>query len=525
MQVRNVADMMGVVFKPLVFQRLYCRASTGEYQQYECQREDIEMTGSAIPLSPEAQSLLSAHQQLGTLTRPQYDNLLDTIRASPTLSQQLNEAAGSGHLQGLYFEPVATLGAGGGYSQGDRAISIPSDRLGDPSGADFMPAQLAFVLGHEVQHAVDVPEMDSAKAAFLSDLEGISRNADLAGATVKDYTAPTAELMTAYRWDEARAQIAGWNASVDVVQSQHPDATLADIVQANPGYAQLFVDDASVHPGSYSMKPGISLGPDMAIRPTQANLESVAQSYFDLPATTARIGDNADMNYTQLYGREVLGFIETHEQHYGSALPGQGPIPIQLNMAQLGFDERIMEGNQLNLGAAGDYLPYLDTSRLPPAPRILNDTFIDAAPISPLIEQPVSFGVKDGHSAMTHPAIGLAQGLLDRSPNIPADAFGEDRPRVAAGVAVHAANQQIVPDHIVLNTCQSDLIAVQGCLGDPAARLSTPLRVADAVKTDPAAAQCTLHTLQPVQPQVEPLARSVTMTPDNPTQDAVRHVR
>ncbi len=482
------------------------------------------MTGPAVPLNREASFLLSANEQLGSMTRPQYDNLLDTVRASPTLSQQLNEAAGSGHLAGLFFEPVATPGAGGGYSPGDRIISIPGENLGNVLGGDFKPAELAFILAHETQHPVNVPQMESAKAGFLSDLEAISRDADMAGAPVKDYTAPTAELMSAYRWDEARAQIAGWNASVEVVQEQNPNATLSDIVQANPGYAPLFVDASSTQPGSYSMKPGIGLSPDMTISPTDANLESVAQSYFDLPATTAQIGDNANMDYTQLYGRDVLGLIETHEQHYGSMLPGQGPIPIQLDMAQLGFDESIMEGNQLNLGAAGDQLPYLDSSRLPPAPRVLDDTFIDAVPISPLIEQPVSFGANDSSTAITHPAIGRAQEALDRSPNISADAFGENRGRVAAGVALHAANEQIVPDHIVLTT-QSSLVAVRGPLGDPAASLSTPLAIADAEKTDPVAAQRALDVLQPTQPQVDLAARSITTTQDNPIQEAVRQGR
>jgi hypothetical protein len=86
---------------------------------------------------------------------------------------------------------------------------------------------------------------------------------------------------------------------------------------------------------------------------------------------------------------------------------------------------------------------------------------------------------------------------LDRSPNIPADAFGADRQRVAAGVAAHAAAQGVSPDHVVFNDRRTDLIAVQGSLSDPSARIATPLPVNDALRTDLQQAMAKIDAPQP----------------------------
>ena len=110
---------------------------------------------------------------------------------------------------------------------------------------------------------------------------------------------------------------------------------------------------------------------------------------------------------------------------------------------------------------------------------------------------------------------------LDRSPNIPADAFGADRQRVAAGVALHAASQQVAPDHIVLNQQRTDLIAVQGGLSDPGARLSTPLPVAEAMRTDVQQVSAKLDAPQPAQQQPAQQQNPVAQQ-DAPQQEAVK---
>ena len=75
----------------------------------------------------------------------------------------------------------------------------------------------------------------------------------------------------------------------------------------------------------------------------------------------------------------------------------------------------------------------------------------------------------------------------------------------------------------MLNDRRTDLIAVQGALTDPGARMSTPLPVAEAAKTDLTAAQQKLDTLPPAQN--EQLGRNLSAQQDKPVQEATGPAR
>ena len=95
----------------------------------------------------------------------------------------------------------------------------------------------------------------------------------------------------------------------------------------------------------------------------------------------------------------------------------------------------------------------------------------------------------------------------------------------AAGVALHAANHGLTPDHVVLNDRRTDLIVVQGNLSDPAARLSPQLAVSDALRTDPATVQQRLEAQAQTPPT--PTQANTQDVPNQgpPNQDAPRPPR
>jgi hypothetical protein len=185
-----------------------------------------------------------------------------------------------------------------------------------------------------------------------------------------------------------------------------------------------------------------------------------------------------------------------------------------------------LERNGLTLGTAAGRQPYFNSATTPPPAGNFDHTIATHAhvPISlpnalPDMPAPVARPAHAApeHAAPEHAAVRQAMDALDRSPNIPADAFGADRQRVAAGVALHAAGQQVTPDHIVLNQQRTDLIAVQGGLSDPGARLSTPLPVAEAMRTDVQQASARLDAPQPIATQHNPVPQQ-----DAPEQEAAK---
>ncbi len=491
-----------------------------------------------MPLSRQSQALVTAFN--ASLTADQQTNFANALQNSPALVDQINSAVAANQLSGFSLLAPGT-NAGGQFNPTTRTMELPASIIATPTGGTYNPGELTFVMGHEIQHAVNQPATAAALTAFGAQINAIAQTPQ----ATHDYTAALGTMLTVNRNDEATAHIAGFNATVSMVRSTNATPSLEDIYRANPARMQDFITVTPATPGTpatagtpatpatptaYALRTGLTLNADMTMTADAANTNAMGQHFFDKPASVSRLGHNGDSNYQNYYAGNLVGFIAQVERFHAPAMATAGVTPqLTLNMSTLGLSEAQLERNGLNLGAAAGSQPYFNSATTPPTAGNFHHTIathahvpIDLPNALPDMPAPVA---RPEHAAPgqaapaqatpEHAAVRQAMDALDRSPNIPADAFGADRQRVAAGVAVHAAGQQIAPDHIVLNQQRTDLIAVQGNLSDPGARLSTPLPVAEAMRTDVQQASAKLDTPQPVA-----TAQNLVAQQDAPQQDA-----
>lgn len=447
-------------------------------------------------LSAQAQAQVTAFN--ASLDPVQRINFANALNGSPALVSQINSAVAANQLSGFSLLAPGTH-AGGQFNPATRTMELPASIISSPASGSHNPNELTFVMGHEIQHAINAPAQAAATQTLVNDVRAVAQGT---GAT-HDYTAAVSARLQANRDDEATAHIAGFNALVGMVRSTNPTPSLEDIYRAHPGRMNDFIAVTPGTPNTYALRPGLSLNADMTMTPNAANTAAMGQHYYGQPASAARIGPNGDSDYQNYYATAWIGYAAQVERSHAPTHAAAGRSPqFTLNMATLGVNEVQLERNGLNLGGAGNSLAYTDTGTTPPTQGTFHHTAGTNrhVPITvPAVPSPVD--VAQTHS-QPGPAVRQAMDALDRSPNIGAGDFGADRERVAAGVAVHAATHGLRPDHVVLNDRRSDLIVVQGNLNDPAARLSTPLAVADALRTDPVAAQQRLDTLQQAPAQV-----------------------
>ncbi len=468
-----------------------------------------------MPLSQQAQTL--ADNFTAGLTADQRTNFNNALQNSPALVTQINTAVASGDLRGFAVLPAGT-NAGGQYDPDARTMQLPTTIMTSPTApARFDPGELTFVMGHEIQHAINRPTVATALTTFDAEANRIGQTAQVA----HDYTAPLGALLTANRNDEATANIAGYNANVSMLRSgngnQNP--TLEDIYRSNPGRMQDVIAVAPGTPQTYALRPGYTLNADMTMTADAANTRAMGQYYYDMPGSRAGLAHNGDSNYQNMYAANPLSTIARIELLNAPHHAANGITPqLRLNMTTLGINEAQLERNGLDFQGDGTRQRYYDTSTNPPTQGHFDHTATthQHVPITP-----------QSPAQPNHPAVQNAMDALDRSPNIPADAFGANRQNVAAGVALHAVSQDVRPDHIVFNDRRSDLIAVQGQLSDPTARLSSPLPVAQAITTDLPTAQRGLEALQPTQGQNQPQpGRDLApQQQDVPVQEAARPAR
>jgi hypothetical protein len=481
-----------------------------------------------MPLSTAAQTL--ADNFTAGLTADQRTNFNNALQNSPALVTQINAAVASDDLRGFSLLPAGT-NAGGQYDPSGRRMELPASIITTPAGGTYNANELTFVMGHEIQHAINRPTQATATNTFVTEVNRIGQTAQ----AVHDYTAPLNTRLAANRQDEASAHIAGFNATVSMVRSgngnQNP--SLEDIYRAHPGRMQDFIAVTPGTPATYALRAGLALNADMTMTPNATNTEAMGRHYYDQPGTSARIGANGDSNYQNYYATAWVGYAAQVERANAPAHAANGiNTQMHLNMTTLGINEPQLERNGLNLGGAGVRQPFYDTNTTPPTQGNFDHTAGTNrhVPITvPDVQAPTQQAPVQNAPVLpaqpNHPAVQQAMDAMDRSPNIPADAFGANRTNVAAGVALHTANEGLRADHIVFNDRRSDLIAVQGPLQSPTAELSTPLPITQAIATDVPAANRQLEVLQPTQTPSTNLAqpnREIAPQQDNPVQEAFK---
>ena len=458
-----------------------------------------------MPLTPQAQAVADAFT--AGLSADQRSNFNAAIQNAPVLAGQINAAFASGDLRGFALLPPG-INAGGQYNPGSRTMELPAAILTSPAPpAQFRPAELTFVMGHEVQHAINRPTQQLATDALVQEASRIGRSPDVA----HDYTTAIATRMAAHRQDEATAHIAGFNATVSMVRGASPNHTpsLEDLYRAHPGRMGDFIAITPGNPATYSLRGGLRLEPDMTLAPNAANVEATARLYFDRPANQTRIGPNADSDYPNYYATNWVGYVAQVERANAATHAAQGRSPeLRLNLGALGITEAQIERNGLSLGAAGGRQPYVDTTTSPPTPGHLDHTQgvnrhvpISVPAVLPSMDQPGS--PDNALYRGTRAAVERMEAGLGRD----YDANSEKLTRAATVLARENGLDRV--DHVLLSTdngrgvrAGQNLFVVQGRVDDPA-HLRASMRTDDAIARSREQNEAMLVTARAQQPPRE----------------------
>lgn len=322
-----------------------------------------------MPLTKESKALLTAFEHQTGVTADQVKNLREVINASPALVTQINAAVSAGHLKHFAVLPAGT-NAGGSYDGATKTMNLPLSILTAPSGGKIDAGEVTFVLGHELQHGFNHAATTNAYTKFSHDVLTTAKSA----AAVHDYTGEVGALIGTNRRDEAGAEIAGWNATVGRVHAVNPKATLKDIYDAQPARMQDFIDrDATTTPPTYTMKANLTVGKDLKMAATAANLEGMGVNYFDKPGNVSGLGQNGNSSYADYYGAYAASVVAQTERD--NAKPFHGVAPhLTLDMKRLNLHESIMEQNGINLGGHHTPVGYYDSSTTPPTLHHFNHT-------------------------------------------------------------------------------------------------------------------------------------------------------
>ncbi|MBO9648051.1 MAG: hypothetical protein J7605_06025 [Variovorax sp.] len=238
-------------------------------------------------------------------------NLRTVIEESPALLQQMNSAIVHGHLKRFAWMPEQE-NAGASFNAATQTINLKQSDVSDPGKRDT----LTFILGHEVQHALN-------------------------------------------RVDEAIAHIAGWNALASRLNHENPEAKLRDFGRRLMliDYAGDFVQlDEVAERMEFVAKTGFTFNADLSITPDARNIEAAGRHYFDKISDDARLGHHGDSDYTNYYAAGLVGTVCQYEM-LNPRLAGQ----LQLDMDGLKLEERLLEQNGISLGSADARCAYYDT--------------------------------------------------------------------------------------------------------------------------------------------------------------------
>ncbi|TKR33901.1 hypothetical protein FCE95_06420 [Luteimonas gilva] len=293
---------------------------------------------------------------------PEQAAALETIIcSSDVLARLLNLAVSIGCIKHISLLPQGAH-AGGQYVSSDDSIRIEL-------GALKRPYDAIFLLGHEIQHSLNKSSLEEAIERFRISVSSISRST----LPVHDYTEAIDGLISAHRYDEAKAEIAGWNALVASVREKNPSAELSDVYVAAPYRAADFVDFSGEHPRNYSYTPksNITLNTDLSLEATKPNIEAMGKNFFDAPEL-AKIGDLGKSNYATYYGVEALEFCIAQERA-NAKLFGEKP-KMRVDLDRLGLSEKLLEEEGLNLGRSKVPQPYYDTDLSPAGLRYFDHT-------------------------------------------------------------------------------------------------------------------------------------------------------
>jgi hypothetical protein len=320
------------------------------------------------------------------------DNLQSTINQSPLLAEQIKKGATEvdttdrhrrTHLE--HFDLIAPgFAAGGTYNGGDKTMRLPALDLQTKTTANqqgrFDADDMTFVLGHEIQHGFNHSAKQQALQTFFTDTGNIAKSAQ----PIHDYTAPISNYIQAGRDDEAKAEIAGWNALMSRHKQIQPLAPELDLMlMTGNGRVKDFIEQDPTVTTTVKARPlsGLTFNQDGTPSMSAGNITAMGQHYFNKPdhahaqpgQRSLGIGEKGTSDYSNYYGTFAVEQTIGLERRF--AQPVNGVMPqMTINMAAARLSEELLEKEGINLGANKTPQPYYDSSQTPAAPHRFDHT-------------------------------------------------------------------------------------------------------------------------------------------------------
>ena len=316
------------------------------------------MPAGSPRLSAAAEALVADFARQPGVTAAHHDQLGAIIDSSPVLALQLETAAGRGDLRRVRPLPE-TSPAAAVYEPSSRTIHLRLSRL-TPATVD----ETTFVLGHEVQHALNRPELQAADFDFF-------RQTDRAARRGQDYTAVLSDILATHRKDESVANLAGWNALADSLENRFGQTSPELITARLPARAMDFVR-RSPDTGELTPQAGLVINSDSRIELTPRNVEAMGRTYVDRSPRSAGLGHNGNSDYANYYGAWAIGVAaQIHVGHHSD--PRTRP-PMRADLTRLGLSRELMEQNGVDLGNRTQPVQLVDRSTQPVTSQLLHHT-------------------------------------------------------------------------------------------------------------------------------------------------------
>ena len=520
-----------------------------------------ELLSGTSPVNPDLRAVLKlqdmslrfAHKP--GVTADMHDNLEKSINGSPVLVDQFKDAVrdeSQRHLRS--FNLHTRVGAGGSYDPNERSMKLTPASL---TLGTFDQHNMAFVLGHEMEHGFNRERLERSKDAYIASLRTIAGDNN----PINDYTAPAMRRLQAHRVDEAESHIAGWNAMLSYEQQRSGNQNVTLLDMWNNADKSRVADFAELDAtgnikldtnGNAIGKSGLSFNADNSITPStgpNGNVAKMGEYFFDQPPVgtpgklaidTMNIGPYRHSDYPNHYGAVVVGLAIWAEREISAPKHGNAS-QMRLSMQQLKFNEVLLEENGLTIGSGGTASQrYRDTSMTPPTISRFDHTYdgpnknqhvpVDMAmPVSGIRMSSPSGTSRSDDDVVQTAVVAKAQApllsdpthlghamylqtlrALDQSPNIPPGTFTQhEKETLATGLVAQALTQQgAFPkaqiDHVVFNNDRTMVIGVQGALDSPINHLAganVQQTLATSIERSSEVSQVALQSMQEKQEQ------------------------